>query len=105
MKRLLNTSSMIGSASVPSAGAGGQGGHAGEDQVQGVIRRGAPAGLQHRRAGVLQNDGGTVDGGAGSEGVAAIDRGVVLGARHADGNAGDDGGRAVGALSDGAEAA
>ena len=53
-----------------------------KDQVQGRVRRGAPAGFDHGGAGVLQNDGRTVHGRAGTEVGAAIDRRVVIRPRH-----------------------
>ena len=70
-------------------GASRQGCHPGEDQVQGVVGGRAPAGLQYGRSGVLEDDGGPVDRGPGTEGVAAIDGGVVVSTRHPDEDARD----------------
>ena len=68
----------------PDSRAAGQGDHPGQDQVQPGIGRGAPARLNHGGAGVFQDDGGAVHGGAGAEVLAAIDRRVTVLAGHPD---------------------
>ena len=67
MNRLLNTSSMTGSTSVPMAWAARRGGGAGEDEVAERVDLGLPAGLDDGGGGGVDDEGRAGDEGAGGE--------------------------------------